>query len=93
MARTVKSVMSCEPKRASPYSVDLRWCMVLQNNHILRHVEITSMYGNTSTQCCKDSAKPCTVVPLLRDHPWFTQMEVFEEGVLHQGKITYSSLE
>ena len=68
MARTVKSVMSCEPKRDSPYSVDLKWCMVLQNNHILRHVEIISMYGNTSTQCCKDSAKPCTVVPLLRDH-------------------------
>ena len=65
MARTVKSVMSCEPKRASPYSVDLRWCMMLQNNHILRHVEITSMYGNTSTQCCKDSAKPCTVVPVF----------------------------
>ena len=44
MARTVKSVMSCELKRASPYSVDLRWWrMVLQNNHILRHVEITSM--------------------------------------------------
>ena len=43
--------------------------MVLQNNHILRHVEITSMYGNTFTQCCKDSAKPCAVVPLLRDHP------------------------
>ena len=70
MARTVKSVMSCELKRASPYSVDLSWWrMVLQNNHILRHVEITSMYGNTSTQCCKDSAKPCAVVPLLRDHP------------------------
>ena len=43
--------------------------MVLQNNHILRHVERTSMYGNTSTQCCKDSAKACSVVPLLRDHP------------------------
>ena len=47
MARTVKSVMSCVPKRDSPYSVDLKWFMVLQNNHILRHVEIISMYGNT----------------------------------------------
>ena len=40
--------------------------MVLQNNHILMHVEITSMYGNISTRCFKDSAEPCTVVPLLR---------------------------
>ena len=26
----------------------------------LRHVKITSVYGISSTQCCKDSAKPCT---------------------------------
>ena len=29
IATTVKTVMSCEPKRASPYSVDVRWYMVL----------------------------------------------------------------
>ena len=38
------------------------------------HVEILSMYGNTSTQCCRDSAKLCTVVPFLRPscgtHGW-----------------------
>ena len=33
------------------------WCYKMTT---LRHVEITSMYGNTSTQCCKDSAKPYT---------------------------------
>ena len=58
IARTVKTVMSCEPNRASPYSVDLTggaWCSKMTT---LRHVEITSMYGNTSTQCCKDSIKP-----------------------------------
>ena len=42
--------MSCELKRASPYSVDLRWWPWCYKMTILRHGEVTSMYGNDSTQ-------------------------------------------
>ena len=33
--------------------------------HMLRHGEVTSIYGNTSTLCCKDSAKPCITLGKL----------------------------
>ena len=45
--------MSCEPKRVRVlilWTSGGTWCYKITT---LRHVEITSMYGNTSTQCCK----------------------------------------
>ena len=42
----------------------------------LRHGELTSMYGNPSTLCCKDSAKPCTSLYFLSysESKWYLQL-------------------
>ena len=59
----------------------------------LRHVEITSMYGNTSTQCCKDSAKPynCAVVGPINQIKTLSETKFKHVTILDRSETYFSS--